>query len=72
MWSCNLMCAIFYQHHLLCAGNAPFVIDSCSYPSPHLQVYVWEDRDDDDVITEYRSYEGHREDITHMTGRCRR
>ncbi|KAJ9529394.1 hypothetical protein QJQ45_013762 [Haematococcus lacustris] len=31
------------------------------------KVFVWEDADDDaDVVTEYRTYEGHREDITHM------
>eukprot|EP00798_Chlamydomonas_sp_ICE-L_P024012 gene24012-9585_t len=31
-------------------------------------VFVWEDLDDDnDVVEEYRTYEGHREDITHMT-----
>ncbi len=30
-------------------------------------MYVWEDADDDsDVVTKYRTYEGHREDITHM------
>lgn len=30
------------------------------------QVFVWEDGDDDDVISEYRTFEGHREDITNM------
>uniref|UniRef100_A0A7S0WPJ8 EF-hand domain-containing protein n=1 Tax=Chlamydomonas leiostraca TaxID=1034604 RepID=A0A7S0WPJ8_9CHLO len=31
------------------------------------KVYVWEDDDDDhDTITSYRTYEGHREDVTHM------
>ena len=34
-----------------------------------MQVFAWEDLDDDnDVLTEYRTYEGHREDITHMAG----
>ncbi len=34
---------------------------------PSCQVFVWEDLDDDnDCITEFRTYEGHREDITHM------
>lgn len=33
-------------------------------------MFVWDDLDDDsDVIDEYRTYEGHREDITHMAGR---
>ena len=46
-------------------------LSTCTAHVPHLvpQVYVWEDMDDDnDVITEYRTYEGHREDITHMAG----
>ena len=38
-------------------------------PCPSMQVFAWEDLDDDnDVLTEYRTYEGHREDITHMAG----
>jgi hypothetical protein len=29
------------------------------------QVYVWLE-EDDDVVEDYRTFEGHREDITHM------
>lgn len=36
------------------------------------KVFVWEEDDDADVVTEYRSYEGHREDITSMAAYAKR
>lgn len=36
----------------------------CNQPTP-LQVFVWEDIDDD-IIDEYKTYDGHSEDILAM------
>jgi WD40 repeat protein len=36
------------------------------------KIFVWEEDDDVDVVTEYRSYEGHREDITSMAAYSKR
>ena len=35
-------------------------------------MFVWEDQDEDSgMVTEFRNFEGHREDITHMAGERR-